>query len=138
MYSEEELKKRGLITSGFHLPYNPNIMEKAKELRKNMTPAELQSIMTYLREKVSLGQEEAKGQVIITFNVPTEEEMIDAGLNADGVKRILCVKWWEEMVADIVETPELCDPEESPQQVLEYAKDVVSEYIRKRFPLNGE
>jgi len=103
-----------------------------------MTPDELQAIMAYLREKVSLGQEEAKGQVIITFNVPTEEEMIDADLNADGVKRILLVKWWDEMVADIVETPDMCDPDESPQQVLEYAKDVVSEYIRKRFPLNGE
>ncbi len=103
-----------------------------------MTPDELQAIMAYLREKVSLGPQEDKSQVVITFNVPTEEEMIDAGLNADGVKRILHVKWWDEMVADIVETPDMCDPDESPQQVLEYAKDVVSEYIRKRFPLNGE
>jgi hypothetical protein len=103
-----------------------------------MTPDELQAIMAYLREKVSLGPEEAKNQVIITFDVPKEEEMIDAGLNIDGVKRILWVSWWEEMVADIIETPDMCDPDESPHQVLEYAKDVVSEYIRKRFPLHGE
>jgi hypothetical protein len=32
----------------------------------------------------------------------------------------------------------MCDPEDPPHQVLEYARDVVSEYIRKRFPLNGE
>ncbi len=64
--------------------------------------------------------------------------MIDAGLNAEGVKRILRVPWWEEMVADIVETPDYCDPGDSPQQVLEYARDVVSDYIRKRFPLNVE
>jgi hypothetical protein len=103
-----------------------------------MTPDELQAIMAYLREKVSLGPEEAKNRVIITFDVSTEVAMINAGLNADGVKRILRVNWWEEMVADIIETPDMCDPDELPHQVLEYAKDVVSEYIRKRFPLHGE
>ena len=46
--------------------------------------------------------------------------------------------WWDEMVADIVETPDMCAPDDSPQQVLGYAKDVVSEYIRKRFPLSAE
>ena len=103
-----------------------------------MTPDELRAIMTYLRERTYLGPKEAKSPVVITFHAPTEEEMIDAGLNAEGVKRILRVPWWEEMVADIVETPDYCEPDDSPQQVLEYAKDVVSDYIRKRFPFNGE
>jgi len=103
-----------------------------------MTPEELRAIMAYLSERIHLGPQEAKSPVIITFHAPTEKEMIDAGLNAEGVKRILRVPWCEEMVADIVETPESCDPSDSPQQVLGYAKDVVSEYIRKRFPLNGE
>ena len=31
--------------------------------------------------------------------------------------------------------PEMCDDEDSPEQVLEYAMDVVSEYIRKRAQL---
>ncbi len=101
-----------------------------------MTPEELRSIMAYLRERVHLGTEEAKSPVVITFHAPTEEEMVDARLNAEGVERILCVPWWEEMVADIVETPDYCDPGDSPQQVLGYARDVVSDYIRKRFPLN--
>jgi hypothetical protein len=39
------------------------------------------------------------------------------------------------MVTDIVETPEMCDPEDPPEQVLAYARDVVSEYIRKRAEL---
>jgi len=103
-----------------------------------MTPEELRAIMVYLRKRVHLGHQETKSPVVITFYAPTEEEMIDAGLNAEGVKRILRVPWWEEMVADIVETPDMCDPGDSPQQILEYARDVVSEYIRKRFPLNGE
>ena len=103
-----------------------------------MTPEELRAMMTYLRERVHLGSEEAESPVLITFHGPTEAEMIGAGLNAEGVKQILRVPWWEEMVVDIIETPDFCDPSDSPQQVLEYAKDVVSDYIRKRFPLNGE
>ncbi len=103
-----------------------------------MTPEELRAIMAYLSERVHLGPQNAKSPIVITFHAPTEKDMIDAGLNAEGVKRILRVPWWEDMVADILETPEMCDPSDLPQQVLEYAKDVVSEYIRKRFPLNGE
>ncbi len=102
-----------------------------------MTPEELRSIIAYLRQRVHLGSREAKSPVVITFNSPTEEDMIDKGLNAEEVKRILHVSWWEEMVADIVETPDMCDPGDPPQQVLEFAKDVVSEYIFKRFPLNS-
>lgn len=32
--------ERGLITSGYHPPYNPKLVERARELRKHMTPAE--------------------------------------------------------------------------------------------------
>ena len=42
------------------------------------------------------------------------------------------------MKTDIVETPDFCEPDESPQQVLEYTKDVISDYTRKRVSLNGE
>ena len=94
--------------------------------------------MAYLRERVQLAPREADGPVAITFGAPTEREMIDAGLNAEGAVRMLRVPWWEEMVTDIVETPDMCEPDDSPQQVLEYARDVVSEYIRKRFPLGDE
>ena len=105
---------------------------------QNMTPEELRAIMVYLMERVRLATREAETPVVIAFHAPTDEEMIAAGLNAKGVKRILHVPWWEEMVADIEETPDMCDSDDSPQQVLEYAQDVVSEYVRKRFPLNDE
>lgn len=39
-FDKELLKGRGLITTGFHLPYNPGLKEAARELRKNPTPAE--------------------------------------------------------------------------------------------------
>ena len=34
------MNKNNLITNDFHLPYNRNLVPKAKELRKNMTAAE--------------------------------------------------------------------------------------------------
>jgi len=103
-----------------------------------MTPDELRAIIDYLRERVRLGTGEADAPIVTTFDPPTEDEMMAAGLNAEGVTRLLGVPWWAEMVADVTETPDMCDPDDPPQQVLEYAKDVVSEYVRKRFPLESE
>jgi hypothetical protein len=100
-----------------------------------MTPDELRAIMEYLRDRVRLISREGESPAGIAFEAPTEEDMTAAGLNAEGARRILGVPWWKEMVEDIVETPEMCDPGDPPQQVLEYARDVVSEYIRKRFAL---
>ena len=40
LYDKKVLKARGLITNGFCLPYNPNLVPRANELRKNMTLAE--------------------------------------------------------------------------------------------------
>ena len=51
-----------------------------------MTPEELRAIMTYLRDRVHLGSRDGKSPVVITFLVPTAEEMIGAGLNAEGVE----------------------------------------------------
>ena len=44
------LKQRGLITTGFHLPYNPNLIERAKEMRKNPTSAEKKLWESFLRD----------------------------------------------------------------------------------------
>ncbi|MEJ5362480.1 MAG: endonuclease domain-containing protein [Spirochaetota bacterium] len=46
---KNELIKQGLITTGFHLPYNPRLVEAARQLRKNMTPAEKKLWYEYLR-----------------------------------------------------------------------------------------
>ncbi len=103
-----------------------------------MTAEELKAIIAYLRGRVHLCSQVAQQPAVIAFDAPMAEEMMDAGLNSQGVKQILCIPWWEDMVVDIVETPEMCDEDDPPQQVLEYAKDVVSDYIRKRFPLNED
>jgi len=49
LFSKEELKEQGLITTGYHLPYNPKLVERAKELRKNMTEAEKKIWYEFLR-----------------------------------------------------------------------------------------
>ena len=100
-----------------------------------MTPDELRAIREFLGEQVHLEEPGDAGEVSIRFDAPTVEAMAGAGLNAEGSERILAAPWWDEMVEDIVETPEMCDPDDSPEQVLQYARDVVTEYIRKRAEL---
>ncbi|MFQ3599312.1 MAG: endonuclease domain-containing protein [Chloroherpetonaceae bacterium] len=41
--------RQGLITNGNSLPYNPNLVERAREMRKNMTNAEKKLWFGYLR-----------------------------------------------------------------------------------------
>jgi len=100
-----------------------------------MHPDELRSIMEYLRQRVHLKDRKEDGDVAIGFDAPSPEAMIEAGLSPEGSRQILAAPWWDEMVVDIVETPEMCEPDDPPQQVLDYARDVVSEYIRKRAEL---
>jgi very-short-patch-repair endonuclease len=42
-------QKKTLITTGYHLPYNPDLKEKARKLRRTMTPAEKKLWYQYLR-----------------------------------------------------------------------------------------
>lgn len=42
-------KEKKLLDTDFHLPYNPQLVERAKELRKNMTPAEKKLWDNYLK-----------------------------------------------------------------------------------------
>jgi len=100
-----------------------------------MSPDELRAIMAFLRERVGLDSKESERPVAIAFLPPTAEDMLGAGLHAEGVEQVLSAPWWDEMVTDIIETPDFCEPDESPEQVLAYAKDVVSDYIRKRVSL---
>ncbi|AFZ31919.1 hypothetical protein Glo7428_3444 [Gloeocapsa sp. PCC 7428] len=41
--------RKNLIRTKWHLPYNPDLVPRAKELRKNMTPAEKLLWNNYLR-----------------------------------------------------------------------------------------
>jgi very-short-patch-repair endonuclease len=48
-WNTDDIKRRGLIFTERHLPYNPYLSARAKELRKNMTPAEKKLWYGFLR-----------------------------------------------------------------------------------------
>ena len=96
------------------------------------TPEHLREIVQYLQDRVGLVTD---GERAIAFNPPTIDEMVTAGLDEATVRRLLTISWWSEMVDDIIETPEFAEPEASAEVVLGYARDVVQEYIGKRFPI---
>ena len=47
--NEEDIKRRGLVFTGRHLPYNPDLNDRAKELRNKMTPEENKLWYEFLR-----------------------------------------------------------------------------------------
>ena len=100
-----------------------------------MEPGELREIMEFLQGRVQLEAGDEADELTLRFDTPTVADMAAAGLNAEGSESVLSAEWWDEMVADVLETPEMCEPEDTPDQVLAYARDVVSEYIRKRATL---
>jgi hypothetical protein len=97
-----------------------------------VTPEELRDIIAHLERRVRLAD---GGSRTVVFETPGEDELLAAGLSPEGVRRLLAAPWLEEMVSDVLETPEFCEPGDSPEQILRYARDVVGEYIRKRLPL---
>jgi hypothetical protein len=97
-----------------------------------VTPEDLRDVIAYLERHVRLADGDSRS---IVFEMPSEGELLEAGLNPEGVRRLLAAPWVSEMVSEILETPEFCEPEESSEQLLRYARDVVGEYVRKRFPL---
>jgi hypothetical protein len=70
---------------------------------------------------------------VVAFDAPTAEDFHLQGFDGDMVALTLGAKWWPEMILDIIDTPEFAEPDETPEQVLKYARDVVVEYFRKRF-----
>lgn len=100
-----------------------------------MNADELREIMEFLRQRVHVEVGEPADPIGIRFDVPSLADMVAAGLHPEGSQSVRSAPWWDEMVADVVETPEMCEPEDTPEEVLAYAKDVVSEYIRKRATL---
>jgi hypothetical protein len=73
------------------------------------------------------------GQDQLQFSEPTVDELVALGCEADDASRVLAAQWWPEMVEEILETPDFCEPGEAPEAVLTYARDVIGEYFRKRF-----
>jgi hypothetical protein len=100
-----------------------------------MTPDQLRAIIDFLQQRVQLKDAEPGADAAIAFDAPTIDDMTAAGLDAEGSGRILAAPWFGEMVEDIMDTPDMCEEGDTPEEVLAYARDVVTEYIRKRAEL---
>ncbi len=69
----------------------------------------------------------------VRFEAIDRQAMLDAGIPAAVIDRIRGAAWWDEMVEDVIDTPDFCDDDATADQVLGYAQDVVREYVRKRY-----
>lgn len=95
-----------------------------------MTPEEIRNLIAWLRGRVRLADPQSTR---VQFDPPAEEDLTARGLTPVAARRLLDAPWMEEMIGDIEETPEFAEPDDTPETVLGYARDVVSEYIFKRF-----
>ncbi|ACC81044.1 endonuclease domain-containing protein [Nostoc punctiforme] len=67
-----------LNSSNHHLPYNPKLVERAKELRKNMTPAEKKLWYEYLRNfQFRVLRQRPINHFIVDFYCPTLKIVIE-------------------------------------------------------------
>lgn len=97
------------------------------------TPDQLRAIVVYLQNRVKLTAEDDR---TIAFDPPTAEEMVAAGLEGSASTRLVSAPWWREMIEDIIETPGFAEPDATPAIVLGYARDVIQEYIGKKFEID--
>jgi len=78
LFDKNELKQKGLITTGFHLPYNPDLKERARELRKNMTEPERKIWYEYLRNfKYQVLRQKPLDNYIVDFYCPELKIVIE-------------------------------------------------------------
>ncbi len=95
-----------------------------------MEADEIKRMYEWIQGRVTLA--DATDGIAIMFDEPGPDEFLGAGFRSEAVELTLGSDWWAEMATDIVETPEYAEPGESPDQVLQYARDVVKEYVAKR------
>ena len=95
-----------------------------------MEKSEITRLYGWIQERVRLVS--GSDEPVIAFDAPTADDFREQGFDDQAIAQTLGAGWWPEMVIDVIETPEFAEPDESPDQVLQYARDVVLEYIRKR------
>lgn len=93
--------------------------------------AQIMRAMDVLASRVTV-ERSSDGECCIRFEDLDRDGMTSLGIAPDLADRLAACSWWREMVDDVLETPEFCEPNVDPDEVLEYARDVVREYLRKR------
>ena len=95
-----------------------------------MDEQEIKNIVSWLKKRITLDNKDS--EIKIRFDEPANEDFKAANFSGEIIKLTLDASWWQEMVDDIIETPDFVEPDASPEQVLGYARDLVTEYIGKR------
>lgn len=95
-----------------------------------MEKEDIKKMYEWIQSRVRLAP--GSDEPVIAFDPPTTEDFRENGFDDEMVALTLRSRWWPEMVVDIIDTPEYAEPDESAEQVLQYARDVVVEYVRKR------
>jgi hypothetical protein len=95
-----------------------------------MDTGQIRKVIHWIQDRVNLGK--SGGGISILFEEPTEADFLTEGFDQEMIRLTLQSSWWPEMIDDILETPSFVDPSDPPDQVLQYARDVVHEYIGKR------
>ncbi len=99
-----------------------------------MDAEQIKKMNLWLQSRITM--EKNKDGITIKFDEPSAEDFITQGFDEEAVTLTLKSSWWSEMVSDIIETPDFAEPDDSPEQVLNYARDLVFEYVGKRlYPL---
>ena len=88
-WDQETLKVRGLISTGFHLPYNPDLIERARAMRKDMTISEKKLWLGLLRHfKYRVLRQRPIDNFIVDFYCPRLKIVIeidgDSHFNTNG------------------------------------------------------
>ena len=72
------LKRRHLITTGYHLPYNPDLKERARAMRREMTMAEKKLWQGFLRKlDVTVLRQKPIDNFIVDFYVASFRLVIE-------------------------------------------------------------
>ena len=95
-----------------------------------MDSSEIKRMYEWIQGRVTLA--DVTDGIAISFDEPNSDDFSEAGFAPEVIELTRESDWWAEMATDIVETPEYAEPGASPEQVLQYARDVVVEYVRKR------
>ena len=95
-----------------------------------MEPQQIRNLVNWLQDRVDISGEGKN--IMMSFDVPSEADFLEAGFDRSMMALTLEADWWEEMIGDIMETPDFAAPDDEPSQILKYARDIVHEYIAKR------
>jgi len=90
---------------------------------------QIKKLISWLEKRISLTDNDAN---LIKFDKPVPEDFIAAGFDDEMIEITLKASWWNEMVTDIIETPDFAEPDTSPETVSGYARDIITEYVNKR------